>query len=117
MRKIYYLSTCDTCARIIKELGGCKDMEMQCIKTTPMTAGQLDFMREKVGSYEGLFSRNALKYRSMELNKRQLAEADYRALILEEYTFLKRPVVIIDDDIFVGNAPSVVAAAKKRLGL
>lgn len=117
MRKVYYLSTCDTCARIIKELGGCKGMEMQCIKTTPMTAEQLDAMQQKVGSYEALFSRNALKYRSMELNKRQLTEADYRSLILEEYTFLKRPVFIIDEDIFVGNAPSVVAAAKARLGL
>jgi arsenate reductase len=34
---------------------------------------------------------------------------------LKEYTFLKRPVLIFNDQIFIGNAPKVVAAAKAFL--
>jgi hypothetical protein len=34
---------------------------------------------------------------------------------LEHYTFLKRPVVLVDDTIFVGNAKKTVEAAKAAL--
>lgn len=109
--KIYHLGNCDTCQRIIKEdLKGAEGFDKQEIKSQPITAEQLDFLKEKVGSYEALFSKIALKYRSMGLNKMNLTEADYRRLILEEYTFLKRPVVIIGDQVFVGNAPKTIKA-------
>ena len=115
MRKIYHLSTCSTCQRIIKELGGAEGFEMQDIKTEAMTAAQLEQMKEMAGSYEGLFSRRAMKYRGMGLHEKQLNEDDYQKLILEEYTFLKRPVIIIDHDIFVGNSKKTVEAAKNKL--
>lgn len=115
MRKIYHLSTCNTCQKIIAELNGGQGFELQDIKTVKITPEQLDFMKEKTGSYEALFSRKALKFRSMGLHEKQLNEQDYRNLILEEYTFLKRPVIIIGDDIFVGNAKKTVEAAKGRL--
>ena len=67
------------------------------------------------GSYEALFSRVALKYRALGLDKKKLTEDDYKNYILEEYTFLKRPVIIIGSKIFVGNAKSNVAAAKAEL--
>jgi arsenate reductase len=72
-------------------------------------------MKEMAGSYESLFSRRAMKYRGMGLNEMTLTEADYKKYILEEYTFLKRPVIIIEDKIFVGNSKKVVAAAKEAL--
>jgi arsenate reductase (glutaredoxin) len=113
MNKIYYLSTCSTCKRIISELGITeKKFEFQDIKTQKITAAQLDEMKNRAGSYEALFSRVALKYRSLGLNERELTEKDYRKYILEEYTFLKRPVIISGDKIFIGNAKSTVAAAK-----
>ena len=74
-------------------------------------------MKEKVGSYEALFSRRAMKYRSMGLNEKELSEDDYRNLILEEYTFLKRPVVVIDDEVFVGSAKKAVEGAKQKMGV
>ncbi|MBK7873389.1 MAG: arsenate reductase [Saprospiraceae bacterium] len=116
MKKIYYLSTCDTCKRIIGELNNAKGFDLQDIKTEKITSEQIDWLKEKLGSYEALFSRVALKYRSMGLNKKELHEMDYRNLILEEYTFLKRPVIIIEDDVFVGNAKKTVEAVKARLG-
>ncbi len=115
MKKIYHLSTCSTCQRIIKELDGGEGFEMQDIKSEGMSADQLNYLAEKVGSYEALFSRRAMKYRAMGLQDKSLSETDYRDLILEEYTFLKRPVIIIGDEVFVGNAKKTVAAAKAKL--
>ena len=116
MKKIYYLKSCSTCQRIIKELELGDDFEFQNIKETAMTAEQVDEMKEMTGSYESLFSRRAMKYRGMGLHEMTLTETDYRKYILEEYTFLKRPVIIIDNQIFVGNSKKVVAAAKAALG-
>ncbi|MBI1287670.1 MAG: arsenate reductase [Flavobacteriales bacterium] len=116
MRKIYHLSTCDTCQRIIKELGlQEKGFEFQDIKTENISAEQLDTVKEKVGSYEALFSKRAMKFRSMGLNEMNLSEQDYRKYILEEYTFLKRPVIWIGEEVFVGNAKKTVEAAKVAL--
>lgn len=115
MRKIFYLSSCDTCQKIVAQLNKGVGFELQDIKQDPISAGQLDALKDKTGSYEALFSRRALKFRSMGLHLKPLSEADYRELILQEYTFLKRPVIIIDDEVFVGNAPSVVEAAKAKL--
>ena len=115
MRKIYHLANCNTCQRIIKELNGGEVFDLQNIKEDKMTAEQLAFMAEKAGSYEALFSRRAMKYKSMGLKEKTLTEADYKKLILEEYTFLKRPVIIIDEAVFVGNAKKVVQAAVEKL--
>ena len=116
MKKIYYLSTCDTCARIMKETGiEKKGFVKQDIKTEKITPAQLDEMKELAGSYEALFSRVALKYRAMGLNEEKLTEKDYRKYILEEYTFLKRPVAIIGKTIFIGNSKSNVEALAKAV--
>ncbi len=116
MRKIYFLSSCSTCKRIIDELQlAQKGFDFQDIKEHLITAAQLEAMKEKAGSYEALFSRVAMKYRSMKLNERQLAEQDYKDLILQEYTFLKRPVILLEDQIFIGNAKSTVEAVKAML--
>lgn len=115
MRKIYYLSGCSTCNRIIQELNLDKSFVFQDIKTQKITTVQLDKMIKMAGSCEQLFSRTAIKYRSLGLKEKRLTEKDYRQLILDEYTFLKRPVIIIDDKIFIGNSKNNVAAAKLRI--
>ncbi len=117
MKKIFHLANCNTCQRIIKELNNGDGFELQNIKEETITAEQIDQMQEMVGSYEALFSRRAMKYRSMGLNEMNLEEKDYRKYILEEYTFLKRPVIIINEEIFVGNSKKVVAAAKEKINL
>ena len=88
---------------------------MQDIKTEKITPSQIDEMKKLAGSYEALFSRVALKYRIMGLNEMKLEEKDYRKYILQEYTFLRRPVIIVDDKIFVGNSKKTVEAAKQAL--
>ena len=116
MRKVFHLSSCDTCQRILAETGaaaaGCR---LQDIKIQNVSAADLDAWAAKVGSYEALFSRRALKFRQQGLHQQTLTEADYRRLILEEYTFLKRPVIVVGDAVFVGNLAKTVASAKAAL--
>lgn len=115
MKKIYHLATCSTCQRIIQELHPQKDVLLQDIKSDKITEKQLEEMKKLAGSYEALFSRKAMKYRALGLDKKQLIESDYKNYILEEYTFLKRPVIIAGHSIFIGNAKATVGAAKKEL--
>jgi arsenate reductase (glutaredoxin) len=116
MKKIYHLGTCTTCQAIIKETGiDKKGFEMQDIKTEKITPAQLDQMKKMTGSYESLFSRRALKYKELGLKDKQLEEKDYRNYILQEYTFLKRPVVIMGNKLFAGSEKKTVAAIKEAL--
>ena len=116
MKKIYHLANCGTCQNIIKELSPLpKVTELQDIKTSAITEEQLTEMHALAGSYEALFSRRALKYRALGLNEKTLSEKEYKKYILQEYTFLKRPVMVFNDQIFIGNAPKTVTAAKAFL--
>jgi arsenate reductase len=116
MKKIYHLGNCTTCQAIIKETGiDQKGFEMQDIKTESITPAQLDEMKKMSGSYESLFSRRAMKYKEMGLKNKSLTEKDYRQLILQEYTFLKRPVVIIGNKLFSGSEKKTVEALKKAV--
>ena len=77
--------------------------EFQNIKTNQITENQLKELKEKAGSFEKLFNRRSLKYREFELSQKKLTEEDYKKLILQEYTFLKRPVFLFPDRIFIGD--------------
>lgn len=115
MKKIYHLGSCSTCQRILKELEPLDGILLQEIKTETMTPEQLEEMRNMSGSYASLFSKRAMLYRQKGLQDQQLDEDDYKSLILEHYTFLKRPVILIDEQIFIGNSKKVVQAAKEAL--
>lgn len=115
MKKIFHLGNCGTCQRILAEVKPGKEVKLQDIKTEPITEEQVDEMAKLAGSYEALFSRVALKYRALGLNTKKLTEKDYRKYILEEYTFLKRPVAVLGNQIFIGNTKANVAALKLAL--
>ena len=102
MKKIYHLKTCDTCRRLLKEMDT-SGYVLQEIKTEPITVKQLDELHALTNSYEALFSRRAKKYKQMDLKNQVLTEQDYKQLILDEYTFLKRPVIINNNEVYVGN--------------
>lgn len=111
MKKIYYLKTCNTCVRILKELNPSSDVILQDIKTEEITVAQIEEMFELSGSYESLFSKRAKLYKEMGLKDQNLTERDFKQYILEHYTFLKRPVILVDDTIFIGNSKKTVEAA------
>jgi arsenate reductase len=116
MKKIYYLSTCDTCKRILKELDPPASCELQNIKEEPLTPDQLQELKRRSGTYESLFNKRARLYKERDLKNKQLAEEDFKNLLLEHYTFLKRPVIVNDQKIFIGNSKKEIAAAKASLG-
>ena len=115
MKKIYHVSTCSTCVRIIKELNLPSDFVLQDIKKEELTVKQLEALKKLAGSYEALFSKRAQLYKQRNLKDEDLIEDDFRDLILEHYTFLKRPVIINNDQIFIGNSKKVIEAAKESL--
>lgn len=115
MKKAYYLKTCNTCMRILKELNLSEDFILQDIKEEEITVKQLEAMHKLSGSYEALFSKRAKLYKEMDLKNQTLEERDYKQYILEHYTFLKRPVIINENQIFIGNSKKVVAAANDAI--
>jgi arsenate reductase-like glutaredoxin family protein len=112
MKKIYYLSTCNTCTRIIAELNLPEDFIRQDIKTEPITEAQIEVMRVLADSYESLFSKRARLYKELGLKEKSLSEDNIKNYILKQYTFLKRPVIIFNNQIFIGNSKKTVEAAK-----
>src|SRR5690606_21572409 len=115
MQKVYYLSSCDTCKIVMDEVEIPSSFIKQDIKVQGITAQELEELFNLTDSYEELFSRRAKLYQERNLKDENLLEEDYRSLILEHYTFLKRPVIVNNDKIFIGSSPKTVAAAKKSI--
>ena len=115
MKKMYYLKTCDTCKRILNSINH-DGFILQDIKSDPITVKQIEEMYILSGSYESLFSRRSKKYKVMGLKNQSLTDADIKQLILEEYTFLKRPVIIFEDTIFIGSSKKNVEALLYNFG-
>ena len=113
MRKVFHLAKCSTCQRILTEVNWTFDK--QEIRSQKITEDQIDQMADLAGSYQALFSKRAIKYRTLNLKEKNLQEQDYRKYILEDDTFLKRPVFIVDQSIFVGNSKSTIEALKSKL--
>ncbi len=115
MNKIYYLASCDTCRKIIKSLPNTDRLEFHDIRQNPITEKELEEMYLLSGSYEVLFSKKAQLYKSMDLKNKGLKEEDFKKYLLEHYTFLSRPVFIIDGKIYIGNSQQNVLAVTKAL--
>ena len=115
MNKIYYLASCDTCRKIIKSLPKDHDLVFHDIKQNPITVEELEEMYRLSGSYEALFSKKAQLYKSMDLKNKSLTEDDYKKYILEHYTFLSRPVFIINSQIYIGNTQQNMLQVMKAL--
>ena len=112
---VYYLKSCSTCNRIIKELKLPACTQFRCIKEQEITMDELEKMKQFSGSYESLFSKRAIKYKSLGLKEKKMQEKDLKKLILDEYTFLKRPVFLFENEIYIGNSKKIVALMQKKL--
>ena len=115
MNKIYYLASCDTCRKIIKALPEGHNLVFHDIKQDPITEEQLDEMHHLSGSYEALFSKKAQLYKSLGLKDKVLTEVDFKKYLLEHYTFLSRPVFIINGAIYIGNSQQNILQVHKAL--
>ena len=115
MKKIYHLSTCDTNKRILKELNLPEVFIKQDLKTNPISETELEVLYSYTNNYEVLINKRARMYGERDLKNQNLQESDFKKLLLEHYTFLKRPVLINETEIFIGNSKNVVAAVKESL--
>lgn len=114
-RKVYFLSTCDTCKRIMKEVGVDSSFETQDVKSSPVTEKQVEHFHQHTGSYEALINKRARKLKDVLAETPISKDQDYKQLLLMDYTFLKRPVFEVDGKLFIGNAKKTVEAIKQAL--
>ncbi|WP_418264374.1 arsenate reductase family protein [Flavobacterium faecale] len=117
MNKIYYLASCDTCRKIIKALPKDLDLAFHDIKQNPITESELEELYEMSGSYEALFSKKAVLYKTLDLKNKNLTEEDYKKYLLEHYTFLSRPVFVLNGQVYIGNSQQNILKVHKALGL
>ena len=116
MKKVFHLNTCDTCRKILAQFD-LSDWEKREIRKEPITNEELDEMYQHTKSYEALFSRKSTQIKLRGLDVKSLTEKDFKDLILDHYTFLKRPVFITDKEIFIGNEKKNVEALKTFFGV
>jgi arsenate reductase len=115
MNKVYYLASCDTCRKIIKSLPKDNNLVFHDIKQDPISVDELEKIRLLSGSYEALFSKKAQLYKSLDLKNKSLNEDDYKKYLLQHYTFLSRPVFVINENIFIGNSQQNILQVMKAL--
>lgn len=110
----YYLSSCDTCQRILRQLPA-DELELINIKESPPDLHQLKLLKEKAGSYRALFNTRAQLLKAMSQEEKPDSEEEFLTLLMQHYTFLKRPVAMVNNKIFIGNSPDAVEALIKAL--
>ena len=104
---IFYLSTCDTCKRVMKEVENIDRFELVDIKKRNINSLELEAIQVLSGfPYEQLFNKRARKYKEIKDSNRVISDSNYKELIIDEYTFLKRPVIVFGSSVFVGNSKS-----------
>lgn len=105
MKKVFYLKTCGTCKKIMAQFD-LSGWELREIKSKPITEEELAEMYARAKSYEALFSRKSTQIKARNIDVKSLKENDFKKLILEHYSFLKRPVFLTDNAIFAGSDKS-----------
>ena len=79
------------------------DWEIRELKSKNVTSEELQEMYKITGSYEALFSKKSTQIKAREIDVKTLKEEDFKDLILDHYSFLKRPVFLAEKEIFVGS--------------
>lgn len=116
MKKVFHLNTCDTCRKILAQFD-LSDWKKREIRNEPVTKEELEEMYKHTKSYEALFSKKSTQIKLRELDVKSLQENDFKDLILDHYTFLKRPVFMTDKEIFIGNDKKNVEALQEFFGV
>lgn len=102
MKKVFYLKTCGTCTKILSKFN-LSEWELRELKTAPLTEEELHELNKKSNSYEALFSKRSTQIKARNIDINTLQESDFKKLLLEHYSFLKRPVFLTESEIFIGN--------------
>ena len=85
------------------------------IKKEMYSEEDVSVMYALTGSYEQLFSKRSQNFVAQGLKNSIKSDADYGALLPQDYTFLKRPILVYDENIFVGNDAKTAAEVQSFL--
>ena len=78
MNKLYYLSSCSTCKRIINQWSLTKAIDLIDVKKTPLDEKNLKELYKITNSYETLFNKRAQMLKKLNLNINLLDENDFK---------------------------------------
>lgn len=116
MNKLYYLSSCSTCKKIIKQWSLNQSISLIDVKKNSIDEKALKELFEITNSYEALFNKRAQLLKKLNLNSNELEEKDFKKLLLTHYSFLKRPVLLLlNSKIYIGNSKKNVREAEIEL--
>ncbi len=102
--KLYGLPHCSTCQKAVAYLEEL-DVEIENfhdVKENNLSRKEVEKLVELVGGVDKLFSKRAVKYRSLGLNEMELSDKQLVDYMVEEYTFIKRPVMVFGDTALAG---------------
>ena len=105
--EMYWLPHCTTCQKAANYLQN-KGLVLDAthdVKAQPLTREQVARLADLVGGAAVLFSRRAIKYRTLKLAERELSDADLLDLMTQEYTFIRRPVLVRGARAIAGFTP------------
>ncbi|CAN5129458.1 transcriptional regulator SpxA [soil metagenome] len=100
----YWLPNCSTCQKAKRRLDrhNVKVTQFRDIKEEPLSKEEVEKLVKMLGGASELFSKRAVKYREMKLAERDLSEEEMIDLMANEYTFLKRPILVKDGKAMAG---------------
>jgi len=115
MNTYIYLSTCNTCMRILKELDLPEETQLQDVKQQPISASQLQELYDITQSYEALINKRSKVYAALKKEGTVFDEALFKKLLLTAYSCLKRPILFWNGQYFIGNAKNTVAMMQQAV--
>ncbi len=106
MSEIYFygLPNCTTCQKALRRLDyhRVSNIKKRNIRDEPLAREEIERLAKLLGGAENLFSRRSNKYRELGLKDKTLSETEMLDLMADEYTFLKRPILVVDGKAVAG---------------
>ena len=115
MNTYIYLSTCNTCIRILKELNLPESTKLQDVKHEPISKAQLQALYQITQSYEQLINKRSRVLQALNKAGKTLDEMGYKQLLETEYSCLKRPILHWNNKFYLGNAKKTVADMQRAV--
>lgn len=113
-KKVFYLKNCDTCRKILKSFD-LDAWQLREIKTEPITPDELSEIKKFAGNYESVFSKKSTQIKARNIDVTKLTDGEMGNLILEHYSFLKRPVFLFEYRILADSTKENIQELQKLL--
>jgi len=116
--ELYWMPTCSTCqkAKAFLEQHDVDVVSTHDMKETPLDKATIAKLADKVGGVEALFSKRAMKYRQWGLNEKELSDNEMLDYMAQDYTFIKRPVIVFSNgEVTCGFSSKKLEATLKSL--